>query len=464
MIKVTLAWLAKKLDAKLVGKNRDIEHVNTDTRTLQQDELFIALRGPNFDGHNFADLAVEKKAAAIVVDHQLDIDIPQLVVADTKLALGHIGKAIRDEVNPKVIAITGSAGKTTIKEMTTAIMSRRGNVLSTKGNFNNEIGVPLTLLRLQPEHDIAVVELGANHLGEIAYTTSLASPDYALISNVAEAHLEGFGDIHGVARAKGEIFTGLPEGGIAIYNADSEFADYWQRRLSDKKVRTYAISAELQADFYASDINVDKKGCASFTLNTPVGTTELHLTIPGNHNVANAVAAASLSISAGASLEDVKLGLAAMQSITGRVNLIEVNEQLTVIDDTYNANVESVKAAIELLSSYKSYQIFVLGDMAELGHDARMYHEQVGEYAKEKSIDNLFTLGVLSQSASEVFNGDGKHFSSRQTLLEHLHQLINAQSQPVTVVVKGSRSSRMELVVNGLMDVNKDTDQENTSC
>ena len=458
MITLNCAEIALILDGTLTGRNVSISNISTDSRGVSQNDLFIALKGPNFDGSAFVADVKEKGAAAVVVEQAVAVDIPQIIVRDTRLALGQLAAAVKARLAPKTIAVTGSAGKTTVKEMMAAILSRRGHVLATQGNFNNDIGVPLTMLRLTAQHQYAVLELGANHQGEIAYTTSLAKPDVAIITNVAPSHLEGFGDVFGVARAKGEIFNAITPQGLAVIPADSEYRDYWLRRLEGKPVQQF--SANATADYHAQNIVLDSNGCAAFELICPSGSQSIQLTIPGKHNVANALAAASACIAVGATLADVQLGLAQMQAVKGRTNIKMVNAQLRVIDDTYNANVESVKAAIDLLASYNGYRVLVLGDMAELGADARLYHEEIGLYAKEAGINLLFTLGVLSQSASDLFNGQGAHFSSRQALLQRLLPVISEQ-QEVTLLVKGSRSAKMELVVQDLLER---CQQESSPC
>lgn len=458
MIKLNCAEIALMLDGALTGHNVSISNVSTDSRVIGEHDLFIALKGPNFDGSAFVADVKEKGAAAVVVEQAVAVDIPQIIVQDTRLALGQLAAAVKARLAPKTIAVTGSAGKTTVKEMMAAILSRRGTVLATQGNFNNDIGVPLTMLRLSEQHQYAVLELGANHQGEIAYTTSLAKPDVAIITNVAPSHLEGFGDVYGVARAKGEIFNAITAQGLAIIPADSEYRDYWLRRLEGKPVQQF--SATAVADYHATDIILDANGCAGFELHCPAGRQFIQLTIPGKHNVANALAAAAACIAVGASLADVQLGLAQMQAVKGRTNVKMVTPQLRLIDDTYNANVESVKAAIDLLASYNGYRVLVLGDMAELGADARLYHEEIGLYAKEAGINLLFTLGVLSQSASDLFNGQGAHFSSRQALLQRLMPVVSEQ-QEVTLLVKGSRSAKMELVVQDLLER---CQQESSPC
>ena len=458
MIPLQTKEIAQLVQGQLVGADIQIQSVSTDSRNINQGDLFIALKGPNFDGHQFAADVIAKGAVALIVEQQLDLAVPQIIVADTRLALGALGAAVKQKVNPKSVAVTGSVGKTTVKEMMAAILDRIGDVLATAGNFNNDIGAPLTLLRLTEQHQYAVMELGANHLGEIAYTSSLVKPEVSIITNVAAAHLEGFGDLFGVARAKGEIYGSLGADGVAIVPLDSEFSDYWLKRLQDKTVLTF--SSTQAADFTAEHIVLNEQGCASFDLVCPQGRIFIQLVLPGKHNVANALAAAAATLTLGASLTDVQLGLAAMKPVKGRINVTVASDKLRLIDDTYNANSESTKAAIDLLATYPGFRVLVFGDMGELGADARLYHEEVGLYAKQKGINLLFTLGVLSQSASDLFNGQGAHFSSRQQLIQKLSPILDQQSD-ATVLVKGSRSAKMELVVQDLLER---CQQEISSC
>lgn len=451
MITRSLMWIAEQIKGRLVGDDCTVSAVSTDTRTLEDGAVYLALQGENFDGHRFIEAAESAGAAAIIASQPVTCGLPVIYVEDTKLALGQLGAAVKAEVNPKTIGITGSSGKTTVKEMCAAILSRRGNVLATAGNFNNEIGVPLTLLRLTPEHEYAVVEMGANHLGEIAYTTSLVKPDVATIVNAAAAHLEGFGSLLGVARAKSEIFKGLGEAGLAIVNQDSQFAEFWLGKLKYQPVQTFSPDNQSpEADFYATDIIIDLNGCAEFALHSAQGNTDIRLAVPGMHNVGNALVAAALTMAVGATLEDVKYGLQDMQAVGGRLKVVPLTEQVRILDDTYNANVGSVKAAIDTLASFSGRRVLVLGDMAELGEKARYYHEQVGEYAKEKFIDCLYTSGVLSQSASSAFGENGYHFSDQVSLIAALELDLGTEQRDLTILVKGSRSARMENVIAAL--------------
>lgn len=464
MIPLSLKQIAEITDGTLIGENLEISELNTDSRTLKENECFLALKGGNFDGHKFVEQVALKGCKAVIVDHDCGVNVSQVVVNDTLKALGQIAAYVKQTLKPKTVGITGSSGKTTVKEMVAAILARLGNVLATHGNFNNDIGVPLTLLRLKPEHDFAVIEMGANHIGEISYTCNLVKPDVSIINNIAAAHLEGFGDLCGVARAKGEIFEGLAAGGVALYNQDSKWASKWQWRLTDKKVKRF--SCNKAADIYSSDVVLDENGCASFKLNSYAGSAFIELTVPGSHNVCNAVAAAAIALEFGASLDDIRLGLMDMASVKGRLNLHQLSESFKVIDDTYNANVESIKAASNLLAAYPGRRILILGDMGELGAEARSYHQEVGEHAKKQGIDDLLTLGVLSQSTSDAFNAhsinSGKHFSSKEALINSLKNMLEHENQQISILVKGSRSAKMELVVADIIAWKQETNNKET--
>ncbi|WP_415719990.1 UDP-N-acetylmuramoyl-tripeptide--D-alanyl-D-alanine ligase [Photobacterium ganghwense] len=459
MINVQLSQLAEVLDAELVGEDMVISAVSTDTRQIGADTLFVALIGERFDAHDFAQNACEQGAKALLVSKHLPIALPQLIVADTHAALGQLGawlKALMErEYGLQTVALTGSCGKTTVKEMTAAILAEKGKVLATGGNFNNDIGVPLTLLRLEPQHEYAVIELGANHQGEIAYTTDLVKPQVALINNLAAAHLEGFGSLQGVAKAKGEIFQGLATGeaGTAIINLDSNDRALWQPLLYGHPVMTFSATRE-DADYHATDININNLGRACFTMRTPAGEFPVSLTLAGEHNVANALAAAALAMALGATPAQVQAGLGLVANVKGRVDITEPRTNLRLIDDTYNASVASVKAAIDLLAGFAGQRWFVLGDMAELGDDSAALHREVGEYAQGKALDQVLTFGVASEVVSSL-NG-GKHFNNKTALIETLKQqlepLLNDDNIQVTVLAKGARSSRMEEVIVALQD------------
>lgn len=362
MISVTLSQLTDILNGELQGADITLDAVTTDTRKLTPGCLFVALKGERFDAHDFADQAKAGGAGALLVSRPLDIDLPQLIVKDTRLAFGELAAWVRQQVPARVVALTGSSGKTSVKEMTAAILSQCGNTLYTAGNLNNDIGVPMTLLRLTPEYDYAVIELGANHQGEIAWTVSLTRPEAALVNNLAAAHLEGFGSLAGVAKAKGEIFSGLPENGIAIMNADNNDWLNWQSVIGSRKVWRFSPNA-ANSDFTATNIHVTSHG-TEFTLQTPTGSVDVLLPLPGRHNIANALAAAALSMSVGATLDAIKAGLANLKAVPGRLFPIQLAENQLLLDDSYNANVGSMTAAVQVLAEMPGYRVLVVGDMA----------------------------------------------------------------------------------------------------
>ena len=443
---MSLAQIAQVTDGQLLNCPDTVlmvKNISTDTRTVSAGSLFLALQGERFDAHDFAAQAADKDAVAIVVSRPLpDVSLPQILVADTRIALGQIAAWVRNQLDLQIVAITGSCGKTTVKEMCAAILRQSAPVLATQGNLNNEIGVPQTLLRLTPDERYAVVELGANHPGEIAWTTSLVKPDVAVINNVAAAHLAGFGSLRGVAVAKTEIFSGLSETGTAIINADSEFYDWWREILS---VRTLSFGVENpKADFRAENIEQNEAGIASFMLICPLGRIAIQLPVPGLHNVSNALAAAAVTTSLGLSLEQVKSGLMTMVPVKGRFCVQKLSDSVTVIDDTYNASVQSVMAAIDTLSVMPGYRVLVFGDMGELGADAATLHRQIGEHAKAKKLDTVLTIGELSRNTAEA--ASGQHFVNKESLYQALQQLMQ-QQRPVTILAKGARSARMEDVV-----------------
>ncbi|MCI4236017.1 UDP-N-acetylmuramoyl-tripeptide--D-alanyl-D-alanine ligase [Dickeya dianthicola] len=453
MIRVSLRQLADVLGARLVGEDLTISEVSTDTRKLTTGCLFVALRGEKFDAHDYAADAVNHGAAALLVSKHLPIEVPQLVVDDTRLALGTMAGWVRQQSRARVVALTGSSGKTSVKEMTAAILRQCGNVLYTAGNFNNDIGVPLTLFRLAPEHDYAVIELGANHIGEIAYTTAMVRPEAALVNNLAAAHLEGFGSLDGVAQAKGEIFSGLPAQGVAIVNADSHDEARWHDALTGKTRWRFSPQARAGVDFYASDVGISERG-TDFVLHTPAGAVAVTLPLPGRHNIANALAAAALSLAVGAPLDAVKTGLAQLQAVPGRLFPIALAPGKLLLDDSYNANVGSMTAAAQVLAEMPGYRVMVVGDMAELGLGAQACHRQVGEAVRKANIDKVLSVGTLSAFIGDV-SGAGEHFDNKTALIDRLRTLVT-QHNTITVLIKGSRSAAMEQVVHAL--------QENATC
>ncbi len=450
MITLMLSQLVDVLDAQLIGDDVAIDKVSTDTRTIESGSLFVALVGERFDAHAFADKAVEAGASALLVSKAIDANTPQLLVKDTKVALGLLGQFVHQVCQTPTVAITGSCGKTTVKEMVASIMAQKGQVLFTAGNFNNDIGVPLTLLRSTPEDDFAVIELGANHIGEIAYTTQLVKPDVALVNNVAAAHLEGFGSIDGVKQAKGEIYQGLIPGSVAVVNLDSNGGDYWQQVLADKQVKTFSVNSN-QADFSAREIQLNEHGEASFVLVTQDNEFAVKLGIIGVHNVSNALAATALALELGATTEMIQLGLANLAKVKGRVETVALSENIKLIDDSYNASVPAMKAAADLLNGFKGVRWLILGNMAELGDESLALHRQVGEHAAPFNFEHVLTYGADAKAISDVC--EGKHFDTHDSMIEFVKQQLTQHQEPQTLLVKGANSAGMSKIVAALKEI-----------
>ncbi len=450
MITLMLSQLVDVLDAQLIGDDVAIDKVSTDTRTIESGSLFVALVGERFDAHDFADKAVEAGASALLVSKAIDANTPQLLVKDTKVALGLLGQFVHQVCQTPTVAITGSCGKTTVKEMVASIMAQKGQVLFTAGNFNNDIGVPLTLLRSTPEDDFAVIELGANHIGEIAYTTQLVKPDVALVNNVAAAHLEGFGSINGVKQAKGEIYQGLKPGSVAVVNLDSNGGDYWQQVLADKQVKTFSVNSN-QADFSAREIQLNEHGEASFVLVTQDNEFAVKLGIIGVHNVSNALAATALALELGATTEMIQLGLANLAKVKGRVETVALSESIKLIDDSYNASVPAMKAAADLLNGFKGVRWLILGNMAELGDESLALHRQVGEHAAPFNFEHVLTYGADAKAISDVC--EGKHFDTHDSMIEFVKQQLTQHQEPQTLLVKGANSAGMSKIVAALKEI-----------
>ncbi|MFT4835353.1 MAG: UDP-N-acetylmuramoyl-tripeptide--D-alanyl-D-alanine ligase [Psychromonas sp.] len=467
MIRLTLAEIAKATAGQVINCEHPktvFNNISTDTRKIQSGDLFIALRGERFDAHQFLDKAVQLGADALLIDQKTAIDLPCILVKDTRIALGLLASYVRQQISGlKCAAITGSNGKTTTKELLSAILCCHvgdpESVLATAGNFNNDIGLPLTLLRLTDNIRYAVVELGANHLGEIAYTAQLAKPDVALINNVMPAHLEGFGSLQGVAQAKGEIWSSLSETGIAVVNLDSDFASEYLTQLKKLNRRVFTFSSEgRKAQVGASNIEFSPLGKASFELNVMLNmdpqTISIELNLAGLHNVSNALAAATMAVALGCNLKEIQTGLGLVKQVGGRVDSRQLNELVTLIDDTYNANPASVKVAIDLLLQYASAHLLILGDMAELGEFSEHEHQLIGEYAAQKGIEKLMTVGKLTFKTYQAFKqagqGEALHFTDKKQLNAYLENVLSAQNDKLTILVKGSRGSKMEEVVNSI--------------
>lgn len=449
MMPLSLSALAQILCAELIGADDQIIGVATDSRKVTTGCLFIALKGEHCDAHDFAPAAVVAGAGALLVSKPLILDVPQLVVADTKLALGQLSSWVRQQAQIRIVAITGSSGKTSVKEMTAAILGECGDVLYTAGNFNNNIGVPLTLLRIQPQHDFAVIELGANHVSEIAYTSALTCPDSVLINNIGAAHLEGFGSLAGVYQAKAEIFIGLPDDGVAVINAQSNDWLHWKSMLYGKTVWRFSSQPIAGVEFFASKVCGSVTGM-HFLLHSPFGCADISLPLPGIHNVANAVAAAALSMSVGASLTAVREGLKKVKAVPGRIFPIVLSENKLLLDDSYNSNVDSMTIAAQILATMPGYRVMVVSDIAELGTETQKLHRKVGESVRLAGLDKVISVGVLSQALSAA-SGNGEHCNNKESVIQRVVELL-IEHKVITLLIKGSRCAAMEQVVYALQE------------
>ncbi|QHE98879.1 UDP-N-acetylmuramoyl-tripeptide--D-alanyl-D-alanine ligase [Pseudomonas cannabina] len=448
MIKpMTFSELVIHLDARLVGGDCSFHGVSTDSRGIAPGQLFVALTGPRFDGHEYLEQVAGKGAVGALVEHEVEgASLPQLVVLDTRKALAQLGAMNRNAfVDKPVAAMTGSSGKTTVKEMLASILRTRGTVLATRGNLNNELGVPLTLLELAPEHDAAVIELGASRVGEIAFTVSLTKPHVAIITNAGTAHVGEFGGPDRIVEAKGEILEGLDATGTAVLNLDDKAFPIWQLRAGERKVMTFALNNPA-ADLHATDLRRDARGCPAFMLNSPLGAAPVQLNLLGTHNVANALAAAAAACALGVSLEGIAAGLNNVQPVKGRAVAQIASNGVRVIDDTYNANPASINAAVDILTGFSGRTVLVLGDIGELGDWAEQGHREVGAYAAGK-VSALYAVGPLMTHAVSAFGEHAHHFASQEELIAAL----GAEQNPdTTLLIKGSRSAAMENVVAAL--------------
>ena len=441
-----LSALTNALDARLIAADASFDGVSIDSRAIQPGQLFIALTGPRFDGHDYLNDVAAKGAVAALVEREVaDSTLPQLLVKDTRQALGQLGALNRAAFTQPVAAITGSSGKTTVKEMLASILRTRGPVLATRGNLNNDLGAPLTLLELAPEHTSAVIELGASRLGEIAYTVGLTKPHVAILNNAGTAHVGEFGGPEKIVEAKGEIIDGLAADGIAVLNLDDKAFGIWKSRAGARKVFSFS-QLNAAADFYASFIVPDARGCPAFELHTPQGVERVQLNLLGGHNVTNAVAAAAAAHALGVSLFGIATGLGAVQPVKGRTVAQLAKNGMRVIDDTYNANPTSMCAAVDILAGFSGRTVLVLGDIGELGDWAEQGHRDVGEYARGK-VSALYAVGPNMVHAVNAFGEQAYHFGSQAELIQALDA---EQDTNTTILIKGSRSAAMENIVAAL--------------
>lgn len=443
---LTLTELTNALEARLIGNDASFDGVSIDSRAIQPGQLFIALTGPRFDGHDYLNDVAGKGAVAALVEREVaDSALPQLLVKDTRQALGQLGALNRAAFTQPVAAVTGSSGKTTVKEMLASILRTRGPVLATRGNLNNDLGVPLTLIELAPEHTSAVIELGASRLGEIAYTVGLTKPHVAILNNAGTAHVGEFGGPEKIVEAKGEIIEGLAADGIAVLNLDDKAFGIWKTRAAGRQVLTFALS-NSEANFHASDLATDARGCPAFNLHTPEGSERVQLNLLGTHNVANALAAAAAAHALGVSLFGIATGLGAVQPVKGRTVAQLAKNGMRVIDDTYNANPTSMCAAVDILAGFSGRTVLVLGDIGELGDWAEQGHRDVGEYARGK-VSALYAVGPNMVHAVNAFGEQAQHFGTQAELIQ---ALAAEQDTNTTILIKGSRSAAMENIVAAL--------------
>ena len=452
-----LSDVAIALNAELLGNDTIFTHVGTDSRQVKPGQLFIALKGEHFDGHDYALPALEQGAAAVMVDHALAGVTPALLVDDCYAALGQLAAYWRSRFTLPLVAITGSNGKTTVKEMLASILraaSTDDAVLATQGNLNNHIGLPLTLLQLGGQHQYAVTEMGMNHSGEISYLSKIARPDVAVITNAGSAHIGELGSVAAIARAKAEIFEGLAADGVAVINADDAFAPMWKQSAGSHKIISFGLnnSADVSASYslYADS--------SLLNISTAKGEIEVSLPAPGVHNVLNALAACAAALALGVPLTKIAAGLENYAGIKGRLQSLRGINAALVIDDSYNANPASMRAAIDVLTAKSGEKILVIGDMGELGAEAIALHAEIGRYAKAPGMKQLMTLGDLIRHSSDAFGPGASHYKSAADLTAALA----AQMQPTSVVlVKGSRFMGMEKIVHSISKTHESGKNEN---
>ena len=454
MMNWTLARIAAVTQGRILGGAQAAELVvnglTTDTRAIAQGQLFVALAGERFDAHDFLAAAVQAGAAGLLVsdEQRLPAGVPAVLVADTRLALGQLAAAWRAQFTLPLIAVTGSNGKTTTKEMIASILETAypGAVLATRGNFNNDIGLPLTLLGLHAGHRAAVVEMGMNQPGEIAYLTQLARPTVALVNNAQRAHLQGMGDLAEIAREKGSIFTGLAAAGVAVFNADDAQSAVWQAQVDAAGQRPLRFAVNQPAEVRGT---LTQQGLDFLlALQTPAGEAQLVLPVPGRHNAVNALAATAACLAAGIALPQVVAGLQSFRGVKGRLQRRQGQQGAQILDDTYNANPDSVRAGIDVLASTIGKKILVLGDMGEIGEGSHQCHDEIGGYAKSQGVDRLYALGEASAQAVRNFGEGGRHFCTIDKLIAAVQKELAADT---TVLVKGSRFMRMERVADALV-------------
>ncbi len=455
-MKMKLSDCAQSVQGQFEGVDLEISSISIDTRSIKQGDLYIAIKGTNFDGHAFVEQAEQAGASAVIVHKGVDSTVPRIVVEDTRIALAELAGAWRGRLsslennNLSVVGVTGSNGKTTVKEMIAAILAVNAPVLFTQGNLNNDIGVPLTLFRLNEQHRYAVIEMGANHPQEIAYTSQYAQADVVVITNAGAAHLEGFGNLDGVAKAKGEIIETLKDTGCAIINQDDHYVDYWKSLAGNKRILTFGLSSD--ADVWADSINIaiiDHAFVSVFTLVTQAGAIDINLKLAGRHNILNALAAAASCLALGIDLAQIKQGLESVNPVTGRLQPLVGLLGNVIIDDTYNANASSLKVGLDVLVNIAKVPWLVLGAFGELGSQSLEIHAEMASVIRASGVLRLLAVGAHAKNTVQAFGVGATFFETQQDLIDTLKKELKGDE---TILVKGSRSQRMENVVGALVE------------
>ncbi len=456
-MKMMLSTCAAIVQGKLIGKDVAITGVSIDTRVIKADQLYVAIKGHNFDGNDFVGQAEKAGAIAAIVHAGASVSsaLPHIVVGDTRLALARLAGAWRlslseNEKPLSVVGVTGSNGKTTVKEMVAAILAFKDTVLFTQGNLNNDIGVPLTLFRLTEQDRYAVIEMGANHIGEIAYTSHYANADVVIITNAGAAHLEGFGSLSGVAKAKGEIIETLGDKGVAVLNKEDVYFDYWKAVAGNRKVISFGLGADADVTAKVIEMGINNNSFISaFNLVTAQGTVEVNLKLAGQHNVLNALAATAATLALGIELEQVKAGLESINPVVGRMQPLVGCLGNIIIDDTYNANADSLEAGLEVLNQLKGRHWLVFGAFSELGAQSAKIHQEIAEVIKSSGVTRIFAVGADARNTVQAFGLGATFYEKQEDLIAELKQELRGDE---VILIKGSRAQHMENVAAALVE------------